>query len=55
MVILLASVVVGRPDIGIVAVAAWTVVSCLVHLARLLQALARRRRGEPVRSWLSDA
>jgi hypothetical protein len=55
MVILFLSVVFGRPDIGIVAVAVWTARSCLVHLVRLLQALARRRRGAPVRSWLADA
>lgn len=55
MVILFVSVVFARPDIGIVAVAAWTVASCLVHLVRLFQAWARKRRGEPVRSWLADA
>jgi len=55
MVILFLSLVLGRPDVGIVAVAAWTAVSCLVHLVRLFQAWARKRRGEPVRSWLADA
>jgi phosphatidylglycerophosphate synthase len=55
MVILFVSVVFGRPDIGIVAVAGWTAASCAVHLVRLIQALARARRGEPVRSWLADA
>jgi phosphatidylglycerophosphate synthase len=55
MVILFLSVVFARPDIGIVAVAVWTAVSCLVHLVRLVQALARQRNGEPVRSWLADA
>jgi phosphatidylglycerophosphate synthase len=55
MVILFLSVVFARPDIGIVAVAVWTAVSCLVHLVRLVQALARQRKGEPVRSWLTDA
>ena len=54
MVILFASVLFGRPDIGIVAVAVWTVVSCLVHLVRLFQALARKRTGETIRSWLAD-
>jgi phosphatidylglycerophosphate synthase len=54
MVILFASVVVGRPDIGIVAVAVWTAVSCLVHLVRLAQALARKLAGRPVISWLAD-
>ena len=55
MVILFLSVVFGRPDAGIVAVAVWTVASCLVHLIRLGQALARKWKGEPVRSWLSEA
>ena len=55
MVILFVALVFGRPDIGIVAVAVWTVISCFVHLARLGQALARRRRGETIRSWLSEA
>jgi hypothetical protein len=54
MVILFVSLVFGRPDVGIVAVAVWTAVSCLVHLVRLFQAWARKRRGEPVRSWLAD-
>jgi len=55
MVILFASVVFGRPDIGIVAVAVWTVLSCGVHLVRLFQAFARQRRGETIGSWLADA
>jgi phosphatidylglycerophosphate synthase len=54
MAILFVSVLFGRPDIGIVAVAVWTVVSCLVHLVRLGQAVSRKRRGEPIRSWLAD-
>jgi phosphatidylglycerophosphate synthase len=55
MVILFVSVVFGRPDIGIVAVAVWTVTSCLVHLVRLFQAWARKRKGKAVGSWLADA
>jgi phosphatidylglycerophosphate synthase len=53
MVILFASLVFARPDVGIVAVAVWTGLSCLVHLVRLIQAWLRTRRGEPVRSWLA--
>ena len=52
MVILLAGLLFARPDWGIVAVAGWTAISLLVHLARLLQAGAARRRGELV-SWLA--
>ena len=55
MAILFVAVVFDRPDFGIVAVAGWTAVSCLVHLVRLFQALARQRRGETIRSWLADA
>lgn len=55
MVILFASLLLARPDIGIVAVAGWTVASCAIHLVRLLQALTRQRRGETIRSWLADA
>jgi phosphatidylglycerophosphate synthase len=52
MVILFASLIVGRPDIGIVAVAGWTLISLLVHAVRLLQAFVRARRG-PILSWLA--
>jgi phosphatidylglycerophosphate synthase len=52
MVILFASLLVTRPDWGIIAVAVWTVLSLLVHAVQLGQALARRARGEPVTSWL---
>lgn len=53
MVILLAFLLVGRPDWGIVAVAAWTVLSLIVHLVRLFQAMAARGRGEAIVSWLA--
>jgi hypothetical protein len=55
MAILFVSVALGRPDVGIVVVAAWTALSCLVHLVRLFQALSRERKGEEIRSWLADA
>lgn len=53
MVILFASLLIGRPDWGIVAVAGWTVISLVVHAARLAQAAALRRRGGAVLSWLA--
>jgi phosphatidylglycerophosphate synthase len=53
MVILLAALVVGRPDWGLVAVAAWTLISLLVHMLQLAQALAARAAGRPVVSWLA--
>jgi phosphatidylglycerophosphate synthase len=53
MVILLASLIIGRPDWGLVAVAGWTVASLAVHLVQLLQAMAARAAGRPVVSWLA--
>jgi phosphatidylglycerophosphate synthase len=53
MVILFAGLLVGRPDWGIVAVAAWTALSLVVHLVRLFQAMAARARGRAIVSWLA--
>lgn len=53
MVILFAGLLVGRPDWGIVAVAAWTALSLIVHLVRLFQAMAVRARGGTIVSWLA--
>jgi phosphatidylglycerophosphate synthase len=53
MVILLAFLVAGRPDWGLLAVAAWTLVSLAVHMVQLAQALAARAAGRPVVSWLA--
>ena len=55
MVILLVSMIFGRPDLGIVAVAWWTVVSCAIHAVRLLQAEVARTDHGRLTSWLSEA
>jgi phosphatidylglycerophosphate synthase len=52
MVILLVSLLLGRPDLGLIAVAIWTMVSCLFHLVRLVQAVRVRAGGGEIRSWL---
>ncbi|WP_087743503.1 CDP-alcohol phosphatidyltransferase family protein [Acidovorax sp. T1] len=52
LLLLTASLPFGRPDLGILAVAIWTVACLAVHAVRLLQAAVARRRG-PLRSWLS--
>jgi len=41
----------GRPDLGLLMVALWTLASLLFHVVRLGQAFAARRRGEPVAAW----
>lgn len=53
MVILFFTTLLGRPDVGIVAVATWTVISLAFHLVRTLQAESRRAEGEQLKSWLS--
>ncbi len=53
MVILLAFLIAGRPDWGLVAVAVWTLASLAVHIVQLVQALAARAMGRPVVSWLA--
>ncbi|WP_375427380.1 CDP-alcohol phosphatidyltransferase family protein [uncultured Sphingomonas sp.] len=53
MVILFASLVIERPDWGIAAVAGWTVISLVVHAARLGQAVTVRGRSGTIRSWLA--
>jgi phosphatidylglycerophosphate synthase len=54
MVILFAALLFGRPDVGLTLVAVWTLLSCLFHAVRLVQAMAmaRGRGGDQVTSWL---
>ena len=53
MVILVAALLVGRPDAGIELVALWTLVSLLFHAVRLAQAEAVYYRGGRITSWLA--
>jgi phosphatidylglycerophosphate synthase len=52
LLILSASLMAGRPDLGIVVVAWWTALCLVVHALRILQAAWARRHG-PLRSWLA--
>jgi hypothetical protein len=53
MVILVAALAVGRPDVGIVLVAWWTIISLFFHAVRYGQASEQAARGKPITSWLS--
>ncbi|MEQ1889238.1 MAG: CDP-alcohol phosphatidyltransferase family protein [Alphaproteobacteria bacterium] len=53
LVILMAGALLGRPDIGMIMVAVWTLVCIGVHFVQIAQATALRFRREPVRSWLA--
>ena len=52
---LTAGMLLGRPDLGLVAVAAWTALSSVALLVRLAMAARRRHASGPLRSWLVDA
>ena len=52
MVILVAALLLRRPDIGLELVAGWTIASLIFHAVRLAQASERAARGEPILSWL---
>lgn len=55
MVILFVSLLFGRPDIGLIALAWWTVISLIVHAVRLAHAYAVKRSGQPIVSWMEQA
>jgi len=52
MIILVASLVVRRPDIGLELVAWWTIASLIFHAVRLAQATEAAARGQRIVSWL---
>jgi len=52
MVILIAALLFGRPDTGLVLVAWWTLISLIFHAVRLAQMTELQARGQKVVSWL---
>jgi phosphatidylglycerophosphate synthase len=54
MVILFVATAFARPDLGLIAVAWWTALSCLIHAVRLVQAWIVKARGGTIVSWLSE-
>jgi phosphatidylglycerophosphate synthase len=53
LILLTISLILNRPDLGLVAVAGWTALSSLLLLVRLGVAVYARMHG-PLRSWLAD-
>jgi hypothetical protein len=51
---LTAGLCVGRPDLGLLAVAAWHALSMGILVVRLLQGAGARLRGEAVHSWFTE-
>ncbi len=55
MVLLFVGMLFARPDLGLIAVAWWTAISCAVHAVRLVQAWQFRARGGTITSWLAES
>ena len=53
MIFLTLSLIMGRPDLGFLAVALWTFISVPVHIVQSVQAEMTKARGGAVKSWLS--
>jgi hypothetical protein len=54
LILLTASLLIARPDWGLVAVALWTAGTTAVLCLRLLQGVVTRLRSGPLQSWLTD-
>ena len=54
LIMLTAGLCVGHPELGLLAVAGWHLLSLAILLVRLLQGLAAGLRGGQVRSWLTE-
>ena len=53
--ILTIATLLGRPDWGLIAVAAWTALCFVLHVIQLAQAFAARRQSGPLSSWMELA
>jgi hypothetical protein len=51
LLLLSAATLLGRPDIGLVLVALWTLFSIGFHTVRVFQALGQRLRGQSIAVW----
>lgn len=53
MVLLFASLLIGRPDLGLISLAVWTVLSLFIHVGQLCQAIMASAQGSIIKSWLA--
>lgn len=53
LIILMVSALFGRPDIGMIAVALWTLACIGIHFMQIGQAIGYRLRREAIHSWLA--
>jgi phosphatidylglycerophosphate synthase len=53
LILLTIGTVIAKPDGGLLAVAAWTVICLLLHGIQLLQAFSEKRKNGPLQSWMT--
>jgi phosphatidylglycerophosphate synthase len=53
LILLTLATIIGRPDWGLLAVAAWTAICLVLHGVQLLQAFAAKKAGGPLQSWMT--
>ena len=53
LILLSISLLAGRPDWGLIAVAAWTAICLVLHGIQLMQALATKNKSGPLESWMT--
>ena len=51
MILLTVGTLGGRPDLGFLMVAIWTIASILFHIERVVQAFVERSRGVAIERW----
>jgi phosphatidylglycerophosphate synthase len=55
LILLTISTLIGRPEWGLVAVAAWTAICLVLHALQLTQALLAKPKDKPLESWMVKA
>ncbi len=54
LILLTLGTLIGKPDWGLLAVAAWTIICLLLHGLQLLQAFAAKKNSGPLVSWMTQ-
>ncbi len=52
LVIMMIGAIIGRPDWGLIGVAAWTLICLVLHGVQLVQAFAEKQSGKPLETWM---
>jgi len=55
LVIMTLSAIIGRPDWGLIGVAAWTFICLILHGVQLVYAFMKKEKGKPLESWMTTA